>query len=376
MKAENYSYDGKTWSSPIGRSDSSSIWLLLFGAKKIITDSNVLIQLNENFPNAHITGCSTSGEIDGVEVNDDTVSVMKIEFQKAQIKTTLISLDETKSSLKAGAKIAKTLDSEDLKSIFIISDGLNVNGTSLVKGVKDGVSSGVIISGGLAGDGDRFESTRIVSGTQVLEKHIVAVGIYGESVEVSSASCGGWQNFGPERVISKSEENILYELDGRPALDVYKEYLGEAAKDLPSSALLYPLSIKRGEKSLVRTVLSVCEDTKSMTFAGDVPEGYVASLMHANFDSLVDGAIRAYEGARDALDLAAEDSVVSLVVSCVGRKLVMGSRVEDETETASSSIGCDFVQSGFYSYGEIGLQDGDCGLHNQTYTLTLLKESV
>jgi len=376
MKAANYSFDGETWSKPFIENTSENIWVVLFGDKQILESKSIVENVRAAFPNALITGCSSAGEIDGVEVKENTVSVMVMEFEKTKIKSSCISLSEGTSSLAAGEKLASELNSEDLVSIFIISDGLNVNGTALVNGLRSVVKDDVVLSGGLAGDGDRFGSTCVIYGDDISDKKIIAVGLYGSSVEVSSAAYGGWQNFGPERKISKSKENVLFELDGRPALDVYKEYLGEAADQLPSSALLYPLSIKKGKEGLVRTVLSVCEKTKSMTFAGDVPEGFTASLMHAKFESLVDGAATAYEEAKSNMNCSEAEQVAALAVSCVGRKLVMGSRVEDETEIAESVLECKFVQSGFYSYGEIGAREGESSLHNQTYSLTLIKEGA
>ena len=78
---------------------------------------------------------------------------------------------------------------------------------------------------------------------------MVAVGLYGEHVKLGHGSKGGWDTFGPERIVTKSDGNVLYELDDKPALALYKEYLGDRAAGLPGSALLFPLAL-RASKAL------------------------------------------------------------------------------------------------------------------------------
>jgi hypothetical protein len=163
---------------------------------------------------------------------------------------------------------------------------------------------------------------------------------------------------------------VLFELDGEPALDLYKRYLGERAQGLPATALLFPLGVRAADWNdarLVRTVLSVDEATRSMTFAGDIPEGSTAQLMRANFDRLVEGAGKAGRG------LTPSDGTPRLVVaiSCVGRRLVLGERTEEELEAVADAVGPDAAMVGFYSYGEIAPSAAArCDLHNQTITLS------
>ena len=188
---------------------------------------------------------------------------------------------------------------------------------------------------------------------------------------------GGWDSFGVDREVTKSNANILYELDGQPALELYKRYLGAHAANLPASALLFPLNLRLQDSgiSLVRTVLSVNEEDGSMVFAGDIPQGEYVRLMKANFDRLVDGATGAAEMSRISLKNSKAD--LAILISCVGRKLVLKQRVEEELETIREVIGEQVTITGFYSYGEICPSqpfDQRCELHNQTMTITLFKE--
>jgi hypothetical protein len=244
-----------------------------------------------------------------------------------------------------------------------------------VRGITNPLENGVVVTGGLAGDGSRFERTWVIRNGEPESGFVTAVGFYGNRVRVGHGSKGGWDVFGPERVVTKSEGSVLYELDGKPALPLYKHYLGDVAKDLPASALLFPLELRRDRDDnarFVRTILSVDETTQSMTFAGDIPCGYLAQLMRANFDRLIEGAA---ESALMTRQNGAASACLSIVVSCVGRRLVLGERTEEELERAAELLPEGSVQVGFYSYGEISpFASGGCDLHNQTLTLTTITE--
>jgi len=149
---------------------------------------------------------------------------------------------------------------------------------------------------------------------------------------------GGWDSFGPERLITKSKANVLYELDSQPALEIYKKYLGDYAKDLPGSGLLFPLSIrmKDTDDAIVRTILNVNEEDKSVTFAGNMPEGSYARLMKANFDRLIDGASNA---AQNSMKKESQKPELAILISCVGRKLVLNQRIEEEVEVIRAIYG-------------------------------------
>ncbi len=349
--------------------------ILLFGDRELAQSKSITQDLNRSYPNASMIGCTTSGEIIGSRVHDKSLVLTVIQFDNTKIDTQSVSIDNYSDSHAAGKALAQKLTKDELKCVLVLSDGQKINGTELVAGLTEGLPQGVAISGGLAGDDARFEET-IVWHDERKESGLIAVcGLYGDSLQVGHGSLGGWDSFGPSRVVTKATKNVLYELDGRPALELYKSYLGEVSKDLPSSALLFPLCIRENESSeaVVRTILNINEDDQSMTFAGDIPEGFSAKLMKANFERLVDGAQGAAENALDKLKLDAE---LAILVSCVGRRLVLKQRVDDELECVSEIFSDNTVKCGFYSYGEISpLVSGEgCHLHNQTMTITALSE--
>lgn len=384
MKLETFQYiKDKGWSvKNFPQMDSEQTLILAFASPGMIENPDIFKELATHYPKSKIIGCSTAGEISGSSIMDDSICVAVAQFENTPLKIAIAEIqkleDPIKTGIKAGEKIAKDLKKPDLRSILVLSNGLKVNGTELVKGLSTLGMEDVVITGGLAGDGDRFKETWILCDDKIYKNHVVAVGLYGESVHVGFSSRGGWDIFGPERFITRSKGNVLYELDGKPALELYKQYLGERAEGLPSTGLLFPLSIRKDEqdqKHLVRTILSVDEDAQSLTFAGDVPLNYLAQLMRSNFDRLIASAGEAAEDATEKMQKH-NGPILAVAISCVGRRLLMGERTEEETEALIDTFPADTKQIGFYSYGELSpVVAGTCDLHNQTMTLTTIYET-
>ncbi len=354
--------------------------ILIFGSPDALKRDDLRRQVAAAYPAAWSFGCSTAGDIYGTQVSDDSLVVTAVGFESTRIRGASTAIAGPEDSLAAGERLARCLAGDDLVHVLVLSDGLHVNGSKLVDGLSRHLPEQVTVTGGLSGDGPRFKETLVVGGplasAETAPNTIAALGLYGSGLRVGYASLGGWDPFGPERLITRSSGNVLYELDGRSALDLYKTYLGPHASDLPASGLLFPLSLRtgEGETPVVRTILGVDEEHSSMTFAGDVPEGCYARFMKANFDRLIDGAVGAARTSCEAVGSASPD--LALLVSCVGRKLVLGQRVEEEVEGVRDVLGESTVLTGFYSYGEISpfTPDARCELHNQTMTITTFSE--
>lgn len=349
--------------------------VLVFGNRYLLEDASIYDEVRSLFPDGHLIFGSSSGEIVAGAVNDKHITITAIEFEKTRFEVQTTSIMEAHNdSEQAGRTVVEKLSKEGLKHIFVISEGSSVNGSALTKGMQEAVPE-VLITGGLCGDDARFEKTLASYNQQPKEGEIIVIGFYGETFEASFSIYGGWTPFGPERLITKSEGNVLYEIDGKPALDLYKRYLGDKAEELPGSALIYPLNVKseENEQSFVRTILNIDEEQNAMILAGDVPEKATVQLMMTNMDNIAvaseTAASRAMEGRKTPPELA-------LLISCIGRKLVLDQRVEEEVEEVMSVIGNDTTIAGMYSYGEIAPFYGEhsCKLHNQTMTITLISE--
>jgi hypothetical protein len=349
--------------------------VLGFGGKEVISSQPVYEKLKSTFPEAHIVLCSTAGEIINNRVNDNSVSIAAIELEKTSIQPVTVNIRDYDNSYEAGKALIRLINFNSLSYILVISDGSNVNGSELVRGINELVNDRVPVTGGLAGDGTNFQSTVVGLNEKPSSGNIVAIPFYGQHFVVSHASMGGWEIFGPERTVTKSVANQLFEIEGQKALDLYKTYLGPYADELPGSALLFPLGVKVHEEDapIVRTILSIDQETGSMVFAGDVPNGSKVRFMKANFDKLVDAATHAAGQAFQKLPAAPQ---LALLISCVGRKVILGKRTEEEVEAVADTFGNQTLLTGFYSYGEISPfnDHAKCELHNQTMTITTFDE--
>lgn len=356
---------------------NSADLVFVFGSRTLLEDSSKYDEIKSFYPSAHIILGSTSGEIMEDLVYDDSLAVTAVEFEKTKLEVASMNINDAKDSFDAGVQIAKKLGGAGLAHVFLLSDGLHVNGSEIVKGINATLEDHVPCTGGLAGDAANFEKTLVGLNAAPSENQIVAVGFYGSSLEIGYGSVGGWDNFGAERLVTRSEGNVLYELDGQSALDLYKMYLGDKASELPGSALLFPLGLKFDEDSdtIVRTVLAVDEEKNSMTFAGDIPEGCYVRLMKANFDKLIEGANLAAEHTSHKGGNSSDK--LAILISCVGRKLILGQRIDEEVEAVQEVLGTGATLTGFYSYGEISpvVESARCELHNQTMTITTFAEA-
>jgi hypothetical protein len=356
--------------------------VLFFAARQALACGARYHELRAKFPDANILGCSTGGQIHNDDVTDHEIAAVALSFDATKVRLACEPVSGPVQSRACGEAIGRALAGDDLAGIFVLSDGLNVNGSELVAGITGIVGQSVPLTGGLAGDGAQFQET-LVSGDCAPRSHTVAaVGFYGPAVRIGHGSAGGWDQFGPRRRITRSLGNVLFELDGEPALDLYERYLGEEeAKGLPGTALLFPLRIydpKLPDHDLVRTVLAVDDTARSMTFAGDVPEGWVAQLMRGDFDRLAAGAAEAARQASAGIDERGASDGIAILVSCIGRRLLMGQQTTEEVEAVSAEFGSCIPRLGFYSYGEISPHSasGICQLHNQTMTVTAITETV
>lgn len=351
--------------------------VLAFGSVAALQASAPALQAA--FARSHLVGCSTAGEISGEGVADDSLVVTALHFENTPVVQVSTVLADMGDSFAAGQRLAKGLSTAGLRAVLIFGQGVAINGSALIGGLASVVGEQIPITGGLAGDGGAFAKTWVLDDAGLSDERLVCVGLYGDKLEFAHGSFGGWSPFGPARKVTRSENNVLYELDGETALDVYKKYLGEHAKGLPASGLLFPFAMlgsDHNEVGLIRTILAVDEAAGSLTLAGDIdPNGYL-KLMHASTDALVDGAEAAAQAAQKMQSNPNEG--LALLVSCVGRKLVMGGRVDEEVEAVGDVFGQGATLAGFYSYGEISpfAPSVDCKLHNQTMTITYLSEAA
>lgn len=327
--------------------------------------------LRERYPYACIVGCSTAGNVLETSISDNDAVAVVMALEKSAVRLVKKEVTCIDDSFQVAQELALALKDDNLRHIFVLSDGLKVNGTQLAKGFNHALDYAIPVSGGLAGDGANFHATSIIADSDACEGEVVALGFYGD-ITIKASSYAGWNEFGVERIVTKSQGNIVYEIDNEPALELYKRYLGSQAAELPLSGLKFPLSVwkNREQTPIIRTLLAVSEEEQSLIFAGEIEEGDFCRLMKTNIDLLVDNAEKAAQASKiPALSVA-------LVISCIGRRLVMGQMAEEELEIMKECYGDETLMTGFYSYGELAPMKETlaCELHNQTMTVTVFSE--
>ena len=379
MRTQIVNYINNIWTGiDENEKANNSVQIVIVFAERTLLEKGIVVKkLKTSYPKAKIISCSTAGEINDNNSQENSAVCTAISFDHTPFQIVVDNIKSHKNSFELGAHLSKKLPAKDLKYVWVVSDGGLINGDDLIKGIQSVTGKSVMVSGGLAGDGANFKKTVVGLDENVASGNLVLLGLYGNKIKVGSGYQGGWDVFGPERTITKSKENVLYEIDNENALDLYKKYLGKYVEELPASALLFPLSIKSAENDfyLVRTILSIDEKNKSMTFAGNLPEGSTVRFMKSNFDRLINAAA---DAATEAVVNMGKNIPVNLAlfVSCVGRKLVLSQRIDEELEAAMDNITKGATVAGFFSYGEIAPQQDNktSHLHNQTMTITTFAE--
>jgi hypothetical protein len=347
-----------------------------FGGTSVLRHTAHLEEIRSAFPNARLVGCSTGGEIMGDRVFDESLAVTGVAFENSTLQCAETTLDGIADSFDAGARLAGALAPDNLVHVLVLSAGLNVNGSALAEGLHSRLPAHVAVTGGLAADSVHFRETLVFLDSVSDRNTVAAIGFYGDALQIGYGSRGGWDSFGPDRLVTRAKANVLYELDGQSVLDLYRKYLGDQAKGLPATGLFFPLSlrIEGSDQRLVRTIQAINEEDGSATFTGDIPEDCYARLMKGNSERLLEGAA---ESARQAQVAGSPAPHLAIVISCVGRKLVLKQRIDEEVESVRSILGPDTTIAGFYSHGEIcplDAKDKHAKLHNQTMTVTTISE--
>ena len=366
------------WSSLAGEDFKNNAQIVFaFGSSSSFKDEVLFKKIKDDYPHSHIVGCSTAGEIYDTKVLDDSLILTAAIFDSATIKAAYSKIENQEFSHQIGAELAQSLEKENLIHVLVFSDGLNVNGSELINGLVQNLPKNIGVTGGLAGDGEQFNETLVCSNNSPEKDHITALGFYGSHLKISYGSMGGFSPFGPERLVTRAKGNVLYELDGQSAIELYKKFLGEErSRDLATNQFYFPLSYRRIDQKngAVRTILAIDEKENSMTFAGDISEGGYARLMKSNSERIIDGAIDAANTCTEFSGF--ENPDLALLISCVGRKIMLNQRVEEEIESVRNAFSQDTTLMGFYSYGEIAhfTPHEPCQLHNQTMAITTFRE--
>jgi hypothetical protein len=324
----------------------------------------------------NLIGCTTDGEISDMGLTSG--SAVLGGFFSDHIECCVVSSENIdRNSEQAGKDLARKLP-DSVKYIQLLSDGLTGNGCALLRGIFSVLEEGVSVVGGTAGDAGQFLQTWQFAGNRVLTNSAVALGFMGE-FKVSEGIQAGWSPIGLPKKVTRASGNILYELNGEPALEVFKRFLGKHAVGLPAVGVEYPLGIisrcadgSEDDYYLLRATMSVNHDDGSLGFAGEIPEGSMVQLTCGDISSILEATRKAVAIAREGLG----DTPPGMVFyfGCNARKTVLGLRTKEEYALIREGFGRDVPILGFYTYGEfcrVGC-GGPCLLHNETAVVSVL----
>ena len=353
-------------------SDSVNI-IFVFGHIEILKQYNHSLSLKKLYPNAHIVGCTSAGNILDTSIDEYPVVASAVSFKSARLSVKCKYINP--NTLSEDTKfLVNELDKKDLKHIFFLAPGM-INGSEIIKGLK--LKNNITVTGGLAGDRSIFKDTYQFFDGEKGKNLAVVVGFYGKSIHIGIGCETGWKEFGASRIVTKSYKNTVYEIDHKPAVELYEKYLGDTIYDHLSSTLRFPLSVRdslEDKNKVTRTIMSINQD-KSLVFAGNIREGSIVRLMKTNVSNVLDGAflsakkIRPYNNKRS----------LALIISCISRRSVLKQFCDEEIEIVQDILTPSAQTIGFYSYGEIAPFSNDLSkplLHNQTMTITTIYEDV
>ena len=351
--------------------------ILAFGPTDEFARPDFHPQLRKAFPKAILAGCSTCGEIAQSGASEDHLIITGIRCEHGRLRSAVASVGEGDDT-SAGRTLAQALIAPDLRLVLVFTEGLHTHAQALVDGLLSVLPPQVLISGGLAGDGYRFQKTVVLTPDSVSGTQAVAVGFYGDRLQVRVASATSWEPFGRARRVTRAQGSKVFELDGKRALEIYAGYLGPEAANLPAAGLVYPVAVETvaGSPGLIRSLSAVNHDDGSLTFFGDIPEGSIVRLMNASYKELIAGASQAITHALHGAE-SPDQFTLGLLFSCAGRKAVLRAHTDLEIAAVSQHLPDSICLTGFHTYGEIGYAEATqrCEHHNQTMTVTLLSEN-
>jgi hypothetical protein len=354
--------------------------VMYFGDRNALREAERYAELCAAYPAAHIIGCSATHTIAGDALGESGIVAVALGFARTPIRITRYQVTEIAGSRAAGEAIGKALAAPDLTGVFTFADGLRVDGSSFIAGLDAAIGPSPLIVGGMASDAHEYAEALVGADCAPQSGMTAAVGLYGDAIRFASGLASGWDAFGPRRRITRSEGNVLYSLDDKPPLDLYVRYLGDETFAGPSRRVIFPLMISPPEhpdRTLIRAPLAVDQGPAWMTFAGHMPEGWIARLMRGNADRLILGAGDAARQACLDEPQPGQEDRFALIVSCAGRYQLMGQRTVEEIEMVGAELGSRTKRIGFYSYGEIAPARhlGPSELHNQTMIVTSISEA-
>ncbi len=379
MQVQLYRYTDD-WDRPLdARLDSDTTLVLLFGEIGPQRDQHAALRsVCATFPRSIKSGGSRGSDIYEGRLEEYALVLAVIRFEKSRLKRAEYSVTSTEDSHRAGHALGKALQHDDLRGVFLIGAGERIDEEALTLGINRSLSEKVVVTGGVTTHNYRRQTTHILSeDCQTRTDSVSAVGYYGDAIRFIASRQEGWERFGIEYKITSSRGNILYTLNHRPALEVYKNHLGKLADKLPGIAARFPLAIQSGHTHRapkIHTIIGIDEARQALLFAQDIPAGHYAMFMKADAHRLLLGACEAARNLSHAYHPPASEAL-NITVSSMRRKRLLLHRTDEEPKMVRHFLPSGIHQVGFYSDGTIApTGSGQSTADRQTLVLTLIWE--
>lgn len=324
-----------------------------------------------------VFGASTSGELlaTGAEecVFDDSVVVSLLQLDRDAFQLRRIS-GAGRSSAEVGEEAGRWAATVFPRpALLVLGAGLRTDGEQILNGILAAAGERTPVFGGLAGDGARFQETYVFDGEGEAGEGALILALDRDRVEVRGMAASGWQPLGVEKVVTRSEGNVVHTIDDVPALELYRDYLGLTSVSVDSATTIAigeaPLQIVRDGYSVLRSAMAADVESRSIVFAGSVPQGARVRFSTSPGPEIAEEALRAMRRLRDGG--ARADAV--LLFSCAARRFALGPMAEDEVRPIQELWAAPLV--GMFTYGEIGSIDQNrSDFHNVTCVAVTLHE--
>ena len=328
-------------------------------------------------PGVAVVGCSTAGEIATSGPAESSVVITALGGPGFSIATA-VARDAPADLRQAGAEAAaciSSIEEREHRALLLLTDGLAGDQTLIVRGAYSVVGAQVPLVGGCAGDDLRMSRTHQFHGREVLSGAVVAAAI-GSDAPLGIGVRHGWRRVGDPMLITRSAQNRVHEIEGRPALDVYFERLAAPAEVRTDSAAfvrfaqVHPLGLASRSEEHVRFIGDADFEQRTLGCIAEVPQGALAWLMEGDYSSVLEATDAACQDALEALGAAPPLGL--LAFDCIARRGVLGDEgIRDEVQRVVARGGGAPV-AGFYTYGEIARTRGINGFHNQTLVVLAL----
>jgi len=371
----------------IGKLNGKPKVLIVFGAMRF-NHRELIAGISSVAGNIPMVGGTTAGEISTAGFSTGSVVVMAISNENLEFVTGIghnMSRDEAACSVEMANDILKKVAFDPNASLLVFPNGMGGDGLKVLEGLQLILGKDFEITGGYLGDDERFESTFQYYNGMVYKDTIVGLMVIKKKgFRTGIGVRSGFTSIGNSFICTSSEGNVVKEFEHTNALEMYKDFLGEErALRLPGVCLEYPFGIidrnaSDDTESLfqLRCGLSVDHENGTISLAASIPEGTEVTLTTASRGDIINGARDAAVQAKKALFGATPQAII--MFSCVGRKLVLGRRIQEEVDAVLECIGLDVPLIGFYTYGEIGPIDktikdrSTVKFHNETVVLWVL----